>query len=60
MSPVLPGLTRKPLIDSPGFPAAVAPRYVISEPASTLNESKVASIVRVARAFRRFVPPWRN
>ena len=39
---------------SPLLPAAVGPRYVISDPASTLNVSKVASIVRVAMFFKKF------
>ena len=56
MSPVLPGLTRIPLKASPEFPAAVAPKYVISEPASILRVSSVHSIVRVAIIFKRAVP----
>ena len=46
--PVPPGFTLNPVTESPLSPAAVGPRYVISDPVSTLNVSKVASIVRVA------------
>ena len=54
MFPVPPGFTSKPLTSSLLSPVVDQPTYVISDPESTLNVSKVASILLVAIVFKKF------